>query len=670
MKTFSRGAALALLLATTGFAVSASASSTASASSVTTNASEQKKKKKMNVQHLPLIPHHSDEARRRKLNSAGSSTIADRPSSDATSLRRRTEAVQMGALYQGYGTHYIDLWVGTPPQRQTLIVDTGSGVTAFPCSECDATTCGKGHHIDNFFVETDSSSYEKIACGECQRGHCTNSNNGSGDCKIGMSYQEGSSWSAFEAKDMVYIGGPHDHGLTVDNGGSSDLDPGHAFAFSFPMTFGCQTKLTGLFKTQLADGIMGMDDANTAFWAQMYKANIISDKQFSLCFTRQPLPDKKGTEAGAMTMGGYDVRLHSSPMVYSGRVGSSGGFYNVHVRKVYLRHGSGGEGAKSTDPNAQVVTLSVSEDQLNHGNVIVDSGTTDTYFTRRIATEFNTVYQQLSGRAYSHSGVSLTEDELKALPTILIQLAGDEAMNKGLFPTNAKDISGLAGDVDPDHPYDILLAIPPTHYMEYDDKAKKYVARFYADEGGGSVLGANAMMGHDVYFDLDDKRIGWAESDCDYHELVTNGGFVDSIGGSSATSVKPETPTTESKQTPNGSGHDGASPSDADTIHEAPSKMHPAIDACNDASCRGAVGAILIGFLVVGLAIGRGCRNNSSRNYRATEATGDFELSPPIKGSDGIYRDDPEMDDVDFSSVAAPKGTGYTDEVVASGLVA
>jgi len=48
--------------------------------------------------------------------------------------RRRRELLQnnnresedippSGRLYQGYGTHYVDLWVGTPvPQRQTLIV--------------------------------------------------------------------------------------------------------------------------------------------------------------------------------------------------------------------------------------------------------------------------------------------------------------------------------------------------------------------------------------------------------------------------------------------------------------------------------------------------------------------------------------------------------------------
>jgi hypothetical protein len=39
---------------------------------------------------------------------------------------------ETGALYQGYGTHYVNLWVGSPvPQRQTVIVDTGLSLTSF-----------------------------------------------------------------------------------------------------------------------------------------------------------------------------------------------------------------------------------------------------------------------------------------------------------------------------------------------------------------------------------------------------------------------------------------------------------------------------------------------------------------------------------------------------------
>jgi len=52
-----------------------------------------------------------------------------------------------------------------------------------------------------------SSTYHELTCSECLRGNC---NTGSDNCKIGMSYQEGSSWYANEAEDSCYVGGMHD----------------------------------------------------------------------------------------------------------------------------------------------------------------------------------------------------------------------------------------------------------------------------------------------------------------------------------------------------------------------------------------------------------------------------------------------------------------------------
>lgn len=169
----------------------------------------------------PLLPHHALlERRRRELRSLGLSeeeaeaemntlrrdlrgADGDRPrtyprkrmSVDAmgttVSGEQRNladiEHQQIGALYQGYGTHYVDVWVGTPPQRQTVIVDTGSGVTAFPCASCN--NCGESYHTDGYFVEADSSTFQKLDCDSpCFRGRCS----GSGStqiCRISMSYQ-------------------------------------------------------------------------------------------------------------------------------------------------------------------------------------------------------------------------------------------------------------------------------------------------------------------------------------------------------------------------------------------------------------------------------------------------------------------------------------------------
>lgn len=54
---------------------------------------------------------------------------------NATDFDRLDTIYQMpldGSTELGY--YYASLFVGSPPQKQTLIVDTGSGITAFPCS--------------------------------------------------------------------------------------------------------------------------------------------------------------------------------------------------------------------------------------------------------------------------------------------------------------------------------------------------------------------------------------------------------------------------------------------------------------------------------------------------------------------------------------------------------
>lgn len=467
---------------------------------------------------IPLVPHHEQVQRvRRSLLQSASTTFpraAERPVPlHARSLSPSSSPLQTAALFQGYGTHYADLWCGTPAQRQTVIVDTGSGVTAFPCTGC--RDCGvPTYHIDALFDFEASSTYRALDCSECLRGRCGSQS----QCEIGMSYQEGSSWSAFEVQDNCYVGGLHDTAVVQDDYKQDDLDPFHAPAFRFPLKFGCQTKLTGLFKTQLADGIMGMDNADTAFWAQMADGPVNIDRKFSLCYSRSPMAEREGTGAGAMTLGGYDERLHDSDMVHAD-ISEGQGFYTVHVRKVYLRTG-GGESALSNSPNAKVVQLNVAESDLNRGNVIVDSGTTDTYYNNLIAREFKNVWKSLISVEYSHSSLTITDEELLEYPTILIQVQGNENLNKLIAQSKGGPVVGLAGELDSDHPYDVILAIPASHYFEYDDQDRKYTNRFYVDEGGGTVLGANAIMGHDLFFDVDGGTIGFAESSCDYQALV------------------------------------------------------------------------------------------------------------------------------------------------------
>ena len=264
---------------------------------------------------------------------------------------------------------------------------------------------------------------------------------------------------------------------------------------------------------------MGMDNAKAAYWKQMYDAGVISREAFSLCFSRHDEVSREGTESGSMTLGGTDKRLHSDDMVFVD-TNMSNGFYGVKLRNIYLREGGGGDSAVSTSTK-KIRALGVSQDAFARGQFIVDSGTTDTYFARAFGPYFKNLFKEMTGIDYSHNKMRLTKEEIDAMPTILFQLYGNEVLNQAVIDgKNGQPVVGLAKEVDPDHPLDVIIAMPPSHYMEFDTDEDAYVARFYLDEGSGGVLGANAMMGHDVYFDVTDGEIGWAESDCDYTKLM------------------------------------------------------------------------------------------------------------------------------------------------------
>jgi hypothetical protein len=137
----------------------------------------------------------------------------------------------------------------------------------------------------------------------------------------------------------------------------------------------------------------------------------------------------------------------------------------VFVKNIYIRE-KGGQSAKSEGKHQTVQKVNVDLYQMNSGKgVIVDSGTTDTYLHKSVAEPFDEVWRKVTGVAYSNIPLRMAKKDLLLLPTVLVQLS---AYEDGPDPASARNsVIGLAADLDPTSPQDVLVAIPATHYMEY-----------------------------------------------------------------------------------------------------------------------------------------------------------------------------------------------------------
>ena len=91
-----------------------------------------------------------------------------------------------------------------------------------------------------------------------------------------------------------------------------------------------------------------------------------------------------GVEAGFLTLGGVDTRLHTSPMVYAENLRESG-WYTININNVYIREGGGLSAAPNSDDQ---VVHKVNSPKDFGKNAIVDSGTTDTYLNKRLSQPF------------------------------------------------------------------------------------------------------------------------------------------------------------------------------------------------------------------------------------------------------------------------------------------
>lgn len=259
-------------------------------------------------------------------------------------------------------------------------------------------------------------------------------------------------------RDLVYLGNE-----TAQP--SKHLDE----KFGTTMDFGCQKSETGLFTSQKADGIMGMAAYETTLIPHLYKNQKIQHRIFSLCFSEH---------GGSMVLGAPETFKHTSLVEYARMEVGSNRWYNIKLKDIRLNGKS----------------IGAPESSFNSGKkIIVDSGTTDSYLPSSIRSKFKATYKSVTGRdyatAYTGTCNGPTLAELETLPSLE-------------FVMEAAD----GGDT-------MIWTIPARQYME-KHKNGKYCSSVYLTEPSGGVIGANLMMNHDIIFDVDQKRMGFAQADC------------------------------------------------------------------------------------------------------------------------------------------------------------
>jgi len=407
--------------------------------------------------------------------------------------------------FSGEGTHFIDAFVGSPAQKRVLAVSSGADFTAFPCEGC--TQCGP---IISSFKQKFSTSFITMPCGRCVGGQREDvcDDNREKCIARGFNLVDKSAWTAYEARDYVYVGGAEE---VIAEMGKKDAEGTNIpEEHGFPLVFACQTEATGWYASQVQDGIIGFSTARTSFVNQMVFQDRLKVPRFCMCFEQKILMGNDYRNAGVVTLGGYNPHILDAPLVYAQNIETDGTRYKVHVRNIYFRKG-GGQSIVPDRENQSVVRLNFDEEKFNekNGGTILDSGVPLLIFDESIQESFLAEWKKMVGTDFTFGKMLITENDVKAFPTLIIQIRAHDGVDKSFNP---RTVPNMAGDRDPEHPFDALLAIPATHYMEYNPNTGTWRAKINLFSNLGSFLGINAMQGHAFFYDLAKDRIGFAES--------------------------------------------------------------------------------------------------------------------------------------------------------------
>ena len=355
--------------------------------------------------------------------------------------------------------YYATLYLGRKKMPQTFILDTGSPTTTSPCSKC--TSCGK--HLNKYYEFIDDSKIIKCSTQECNylSSSCSNS-----QCSFSISYSEGSSLRGFfNFQDISF-----------ENLNNNPIISSQ----SFSLPIGCTTKETHLFVSQLADGIMGLNNSGRSFVSMLKRNNVITQDIFTICF---------GQSDGYFSIGEIDNKFHKSNIGYVPLIEGNNNYY------IKLRDMKVGDGIIS----------------VSRFNGFIDSGTTISYFPNEIYDSIVNEFKSYCKKNGQHCGKFQTIDSLGYCGLFESKKQKQEALNN-YWPNITFFLEG----------YDFVLT-PNDYFFDYKDNNKIGACLGFEGERTSKItFGGTFMHGHDIIFDRENHRIGFVEADCNRGQLISD----------------------------------------------------------------------------------------------------------------------------------------------------
>jgi len=387
-----------------------------------------------------------------------------------------------------YMYYYARFNVGKTSTEQSTIIDTGSDTLAFPCDHCIGEDCGT--HQDHRFQTHDSKTFHyEMSCPVSIFYHDKKV------CQFVKSYAEGSSLLGFLASDYLNFKNVRRYKSKKVEHFNSKLRKD----LYLKAEFGCTTKETGLFKSQYADGILGLDNASS-FIESMEKKNSVDKNlkfSFGLCFHKtggiMSVDLREPDSSEKIVMLDRNINVYQKPVVTP--YIDHNNYYEIQADKFYLED--------QELPNTWDTT------------VMIDSGTTFTHFPapylQGLLGLLNAYCKRNNDKCGKIKNAQFKEDSclqlkfpdedyksedelLASFPNIKIQFKGSNHLFI-LYPKNYfyKEFS-QDGTLEP--------------------KEVRLCMALRGDESDRIIFGAFGMIDYYFYFDRVQKKIKIFQEDC------------------------------------------------------------------------------------------------------------------------------------------------------------